>query len=97
MYGDISERPADAKTAHSLFLTDFVEHMCCGGSDPLARFAQSLEQRLFAGACLGLVIVAPAHQRGQGHEDGLGAAVGLESKQGSPVVDQIELDVAAAP
>ena len=48
------------------------------------------------GACSGLVAVAPAGRDGQGHEDGLDAAAGLEAKGGAAVVDQVELHVAAA-
>ena len=40
-------------------------------------------------------VIAPAHLRRQGHEDGLGAPPGLEAEEGAAVVDQVEFHVAA--
>src|SRR5437870_1340309 len=38
----------------------------------------------------------PLRQRGQAHQDGVDIAAGLEAEQGAAVVEQVELDVAAA-
>src|SRR5690606_16562746 len=46
-------------------------------------------------AGFGGVAVLPADARRQAHEDGFGAAAGLQAEQGAAVVDQVELDVAA--
>jgi hypothetical protein len=48
------------------------------------------------GSGRGTPVVAPVGHGGQGHEDRFGASLGLEAEDGSPVVDQVELDVAAA-
>src|SRR5262249_56562523 len=42
------------------------------------------------------MVVAPAHDRRQRHEDRLGAAVGLEAEDRPAIVDEVELDVPAA-
>ena len=42
-------------------------------------------------------VVFPAHQRRQGHQDRFGAPAGLQTKQRAPVVNQVELDIAAPP
>src|SRR5260370_37721594 len=44
----------------------------------------------------GLVIVVPARDRGQGHEDRFGAAAGFQAEQGAAVVEEVELDVTGA-
>src|SRR5258708_1029144 len=43
-----------------------------------------------------MVVVAPADDRWQRHEDGLGASAGLESEQGATVVDEVEFGIPAA-
>ena len=45
---------------------------------------------------LGLVVVVPAHHRRQRHQDRLDAAARLQAEQRAAVVEQVELDVAAA-
>src|SRR5690606_27522954 len=50
----------------------------------------------FGGAGLRVPVVAPGHQRRQGHEDGLGAAAGLQSEYGAAIVDEVEFHVAPA-
>src|SRR5205085_4465680 len=39
----------------------------------------------------------PADQRGEAHEDGVDVAAALESEESAPIVDEVELHVAAAP
>src|SRR5882672_4821035 len=39
----------------------------------------------------------PHHLRRQAHEDGVDVAAGLQAEEGAAVVEQVELDVAAAP
>src|SRR5882762_6452783 len=42
-------------------------------------------------------IVIPSGERRHRHQNRLGAAAGLQAEQGSPIVDQIEFHIAAAP
>src|SRR5690606_12669268 len=67
-----------------------------GPREPVARHQVVVQARLEA-ARLGRVAVFPAHQRWQAHQDRLGAAAALQPEVGASVVDQVELDVAAAP
>ena len=46
---------------------------------------------------LGPPVVAPGHDRRHRHQDALGAPARLQAEQRAAVVDQVELDVAAAP
>src|SRR3546814_1218073 len=62
---------------------------------PVTRPQVIAEARLSAVA-LRCIPVLPPHARRQAHKDRLGAAAGLQAEQGAAVVDQIELDVAAA-
>src|SRR5690606_11887816 len=67
-----------------------------GSREPVARHQVVVQARLEA-AGLGRVSVFPAYQRRQAHQDRLGAAAALKPEVGASVVDQVELDVAAAP
>src|ERR1700687_1169181 len=54
-------------------------------------------QALLGGAGLGTPAYLPAHHRRQRHQDRVGAAAGLQAKDRAAVVEQVELDVTAAP
>src|SRR5438270_10468470 len=76
-----SPRP---RVAASLFLQPVV------GAEIIPGFG-------FAAARLWLVIVDPAHQRWQRHQDRFGAPACLKSEVRAAIIDEIELDVAPAP
>src|SRR5437588_10891959 len=59
-------------------------------------WSQELVDALLGGAGFGPIIVGPAHYRGQGHEDGFGAAAGFKAEDGAAVIEEVEFDVAAA-
>src|SRR5436189_1746278 len=63
---------------------------------PIARLEKVGVELFFRRAGGGLPVVAPLDARRERHEDRLGAAAGLQAEQGAAVVDQVELDVAAA-
>ena len=52
-------------------------------------------QARFFTAGRGLPVITPTHLRWQRHEDGFGAATGLQAEQGAAVIDQVELHVPA--
>src|SRR5258706_10618872 len=66
-------------------------------SHPVARNQEIGVKPGFGRAALGLPVVTPFHDRRQGHEDGFGAATGLQAEQRSAIIDQVEFDVTAAP
>src|SRR5262249_17326275 len=66
------------------------------GVGPVARFEIDLVQFRLARAGGGMVVVEEAHHRRQRHQDRLGPAARLEAEQRAAVVDQVELNVAAA-
>src|SRR5438552_11354572 len=55
-----------------------------------------LEKRPARKARPGMASLWPGRLRGQGHQDRLDIAAGLEAKAGAAVVKEIELDIAAA-
>ena len=57
----------------------------------------SRDERLLRRARLGRLAVLPAHERRQRHQDRFRAPAGLQPEQRAAVVDEVELDVAAAP
>ncbi|ABC26958.1 ferric pseudobactins receptor protein RF5-like protein [Hahella chejuensis KCTC 2396] len=63
------------------------------GLHPIPVLQIILDQTGFIRARLRRPGILPAHQRRQGHQDGLGSAAGLQTKQGAPVIHQIELHV----
>src|SRR4051812_22216759 len=65
-------------------------------AQPAARL-EPVFQVGFAGPFGKLRVVLPADQRRQRHQDRLDAAISLQTKSSSAVVDEVELDVAAAP
>ena len=50
----------------------------------------------FCSIRFGLVVIIPTHEGRQRHENGFGASFGLEAEEGTPVVDEIEFDIAPA-
>src|SRR5687768_1487836 len=66
------------------------------GLEPVARLEEVAVELGFGRAGGGLPVVAPFGARRQRHQDRFGAAAGLQAEEGAAVVDQVELDVAAA-
>src|SRR5262245_48447709 len=62
---------------------------------PVSRLEEHLVQPRLGCSGLGMPVVAPAHQRRQGHEDRFGPSSGLEPEERSAIPDQVELDVAS--
>src|ERR1700674_5039275 len=54
-------------------------------------------QALLGRAGLWMPADLPAHHRRKRHQDRVGAAPGLQAEESAAVVEQVELDVAAAP
>ena len=64
---------------------------------PVPGLQEVLEQPGFGCPRSRGVAVFPADQRGQAHEDGFGAPAGFDAEPGAAILQQVELDVAAAP
>src|SRR5215210_1282565 len=62
---------------------------------PIPRLEELLVEPCLGRARLGVPVVAPADERGEGHEDRLGPAAGLEPEKSAAVPDEVELHVAA--
>ena len=54
---------------------------------PIARRQEVGVELVLCAAGFGFPVVAPLHDRRQGHEDGFGAAAGLEAEEGAAVPD----------
>src|SRR5688572_27685206 len=67
------------------------------GLEPVARLQEVAVELRFGRAGGRLPVIAPFGARRQGHEDRLGAAARLQAEERAAIVDQVELDVAAAP
>src|SRR5690606_26589955 len=63
---------------------------------PVARSQVVACERRFGRSGLGAVVVFPAHERRQRHQDRFGASTRLQAEDRPAVVQQVELDVAAA-
>src|SRR5437762_10147736 len=77
-----------ASTCSSLASREFIR--------PVARLQVDLVQFCLARAGGGAVVIEETHHRRQRHQDRLGAPARLEAEQCTAVVDEVELDVAAA-
>src|SRR5438132_4510089 len=68
--------------------SSFIEPVAC--AEVIPRFG-------FAAARRGTIIITPAHQRRQRHQDGFRAPARLQAEVRAAIIDQIEFDVAPAP
>src|SRR4051812_22344089 len=63
---------------------------------PLAGFQEHVVEPRLGRAGLGVPVGPPLHERRHRHQDRLGAAAGLEAEVRAAILDEVELDVAAA-
>src|SRR5262249_35654031 len=63
---------------------------------PIARFQEVIVQFGFPGVRSGPIVVLPARDGRQRHEDRFDPTTGLEPKNRTSVIEQIEFDIAAA-
>src|SRR5687768_2683958 len=66
-------------------------------ASPVTWFQEDLTQPGLSGTGFGMIVVVPAHQRRQAHQNRFGAATALQTKERTAIPDQIELNVPAAP
>ena len=64
---------------------------------PLPGMQADLEQSVLLAPWKGLMVVYPSGARRQAHKNAFCAAIGFQSENRSPVVDQVELHISAPP